>query len=53
MIELGFAIAEVGGDIVVLGDVGSLHPVYRLKSVEFRSIITCVFKLLPVIKENY
>ena len=53
MIELGFAIAEAGGDnIIVLGDVGSLYPGYRMKSAEFKghytsiTHITCVQALL-------
>ena len=50
MIELGFAIAEVRGDI--LGDVSALHPGYRLKSAEFKghyisiTHIICVQALL-------
>ena len=56
MIELGFAIAEVGGDniIIVLGVVVALHPVDRLKlkSAEFKghytsmTHMTCVQALL-------
>ena len=50
MIELEFAIAEVGGDsiIIVLGDVGSLHPGYRLKSAEFKGHYTSITHIICV-----
>ena len=48
MIELGFAIAEVGGDVViiVLGVVGSLHPVDRYKSAEFKGHYTSITHII-------
>ena len=58
MIELGFAIAEVGEDniIIVLGVVVALHPVSMYKSAEFKghhASITHIIRFKHYYTGNY